>query len=163
MIQGFFDPALAARGQPWPRVRAAVVLPGLAAKPMAGSFVLDTGAMRSCLHPVDAIYVGLTRGQLMTPQLWPRKVSSQGVGGSMEYFEAQAELAFLDGASSALIAVQTDIEVAPLRPETESLPSLLGWDVLREFRLALDWDRREVTLNPIAGGQWRRLSVPPRR
>jgi len=81
----------------------------------------------------------------------------------MEYFEAQAELAFLDGASSALIAVQTDIEVAPLRPETESLPSLLGWDVLREFRLALDWDRREVTLNPIAGGQWRRLSVPPRR
>ncbi|MBI2761680.1 MAG: hypothetical protein HYX51_09675 [Chloroflexi bacterium] len=40
------------------------------------------------------------------------------------------------------------IRLAALSPANGNLPSLLGWDVLRRFRLTTDWDTCEVLLEP---------------
>jgi hypothetical protein len=36
--------------------------------------------------------------------------------------------------------------VAPLTEASETLPSVLGWDVLQRFRVTLDWQNRHIAL-----------------
>jgi hypothetical protein len=43
--------------------------------------------------------------------------------------------------------LQQDIRIAPLLPQTQRLPSLLGWDVLRHFRLVLDHSAGSVEVH----------------
>ena len=42
--------------------------------------------------------------------------------------------------------IQSDLWIARPSPANDSLESLLGWDVLRHFRLELEWARRHITL-----------------
>lgn len=51
MIEGFFDDGVP---RPLPRVALAVSIPKLVPTPRVVKFVVDTGAMQSCVHPVDA-------------------------------------------------------------------------------------------------------------
>ncbi|MGH2610407.1 MAG: hypothetical protein ACRDHF_15105 [Tepidiformaceae bacterium] len=45
--------------------------------------------------------------------------------------------------------VQTTLYVATPSAANREFPSLLGWDVLRHFDLAISWDRRAVTLERV--------------
>ncbi len=42
-----------------------------------------------------------------------------------------------------------EIAVAQLRPDNQGLPSLLGWDVLRHFRITAEWTSRRISLERV--------------
>lgn len=144
MIRGAFDPS-----DPYPKpwVRVFIFLAGISPTWTEVRFLLDTGAGRTCLHPRDAIAVGVTTTALITATAWPRVVKLTGVGGTMTYFETEASLAFpqVDG---SLHLVDHKILVAQARRTNTRLPSLLGWDTLRGFRLSIDHDAGVIELDP---------------
>ena len=144
MIRGEFDPS-----DPYPKpwVRVFVFLAGISAKWTEVRFLIDTGAGMTCLHPRDAIAVGVTTTALMTPTVWPRVVRLSGVGGTMAYFETDASVAFpqIDG---SLHLIDQKILVAQARRTNTRLPSLLGWDLLRGFRLNIDQDIGLIEMDP---------------
>ena len=148
MIAGYFDPA---RDTPWPIVPTAVSVDAMSRRPATVKFVLDTGAMRTCLHPIDARALGFTPAQLAAPGLSARTIPLSGVGGGFDYFVVEARLGLLHRDEGRWRIIDTQLLIAPLRPETQSLPSLLGWDVLQYFRIDLDWAERRVALHERLG------------
>lgn len=108
------------------------------------TFLLDTGASHTILHPAQAVAVGFTLDHLQTPQPWDREAVS-GVGGDVTNYVLPAGYGFYfpDGSTKMLRGA---IRVAPLTPQSVSLPSLLGWDVLQHFRVVTDWAADEVSL-----------------
>ncbi len=84
MIRGEFGPA----GQP--------VVEGYLTLPRFGigrniTFLVDTGASATCLHPRDGTLAAIPFDQLGNP------VTSNGVGGPATYFRERAVLEFVDG------------------------------------------------------------------
>lgn len=144
MIRGEFDPS-----DPYPKpwVRVLVFLTDISSTWTEVRLLLDTGAGVTCLHPRDAIAVGVTTTALITPTVWPRVVKLTGVGGPMTYFETDASLAFpqIDG---SLHLIDQTILVAQARRTNTRLPSLLGWDLLRGFRLNIDQEIGPIELDP---------------
>ncbi len=72
--------------------------------------------------------------------------SLSGIGGAAEYFPVPAWYAFIQDDGSTITPLATEIWVAQLTPTNQVIPSLLGWDVLHRFRVALDWSQRAVAL-----------------
>ena len=146
MIRGEFD---ASDPYPKPWVRVFLFLAGISTTWTEVRFLLDTGAGKTCLHPRDAIAVGVATTALITPSSWPRVVNLSGVGGTMQYFETAASFGFpqVDG---NLHLIDQTILVAQARRTNTRLPSLLGWDVLRGFRLGIDLDVGRIELDPYA-------------
>lgn len=145
MIKGYFDnPAL----RPIPRVRVAVYLKTISAEWATIPFLLDTGATATCVHPVDAVsQIGISPTQLVQPGYWPKAETVTGVGGNPIYFVCDAFYAFRQE-DSTLHFIDGEIRVAQTTPSNGNLPSLLGWDVLQHFDLALDWREQKIELNP---------------
>ena len=135
MIRGFFD----SRDQwPVPRLRVAVYIPGIKEDWVYVNFVIDTGSSSTCLHPLDAtIGMGIAPGRLALPQFWTEQTDHGGIGGSALYFPVEAHYAFLREDDEWKI-IEDRIEIAQLRAANTQLPSLLGWNVLKHFRLNID-------------------------
>lgn len=76
---------------------------------------------------------------------WRLVEVAQGVGGVATYFVVPCEYGFLheDG---QLQYIAGEIRIAQLTPGNETLPSLLGRDVLAHFRLTVVLASGEVTL-----------------
>ena len=143
MIAGYFHPSFA---HPLPMVQVGLFLPGITLDWVLVDFLLDTGADTTALHPPDAIFrVGIDRAALHQPSLWPNRRAASGVGGSSEYYRHPAHYAFRH-ADGRVQTVRTDLWIARPGPANDSLESLLGWDVLRHFRLEFDWARRRIVL-----------------
>ncbi len=143
MISGFFDPTVS---WPVPKVRAAVFLEGVSQRWAVVDFLLDTGAGTTMLSPRDSLVaVGINPVRLALPQYWSRREESLGIGGACTVYIVSAQYAFLhdDGEIQTL---QGEVRVAQLRSDNQQLPSLLGWDVLQAFDLALHWAGRRITL-----------------
>lgn len=146
MIHGEFDPA---DSYPKPWVRALVYLQGISQQWEQVRLLIDTGAARTCLHPADALAVGVPRRSLLRRQAWADPpIMVRGVGGSTEYYPASASLAF-ETVDGNLYAVDRQILVAKATPTNTRLPSLLGWDVLRDFHLSIRHDTGIVGLEPL--------------
>ncbi|MGI8549827.1 MAG: hypothetical protein ACR2PL_03360 [Dehalococcoidia bacterium] len=110
-------------------------------------FLLDTGAAVTCLHPLDArSRIEVERSQLQGLQPWGRLIDVVGIGGSVSYYVTRATYTFRqeDGHQRS---IDGQIQIAQVRREVQTLPSLLGWDVLQHFRIVADWAAREVTLD----------------
>ncbi len=138
MISGFFAPSVF----PHPLVRVAVRIPSFSSQFLVAPFVIDTGAAFSCIHAIDATDIfGIPRTAL-DPSRWSGAQTGAGVGGSLRYLEVPATYGFpLDEGGAEF--VEGTVRIGELK--SGSLPSLLGWDVLRHFRIVIDGDT-SVTL-----------------
>lgn len=131
-----------------PTVRAWVAIPNLGT---FGDvlFLVDTGATRTILHPID-----LSRTDTPAPPYANAPVhTAGGIGGSVDYAEVRAHVYFLDTGifrrslreftvGLSLPATQADYN------KTASLPSLLGRDILDQCRCTFDYKRNRVSLSP---------------
>jgi hypothetical protein len=108
--------------------------------------VVDTGAAITCLSPRDAVRVGVPQTTLADPSRWQSVESYSGVGGDTTYLVVPTWYRFLheDGTTQHVDAA---INIMPRLPQTQQMPSLLGWDVLAQFRLTMDWSQRSVELH----------------
>ena len=148
MIPGFYDPNLP--GWPVPRVRAALFLPsvpGVQNPQWFGvDFLIDTGASTSCLHPIDSIRgANIPILTLLQDQHWSQQRDHGGIGGSAVYFPVPAVYAFMQ-ADGQWKVVNGEIEIAQLTLTNTRIPSLLGWDILQQFKLWFDWTGRTIGL-----------------
>ncbi|MDE2670017.1 MAG: hypothetical protein OXI51_10230 [Chloroflexota bacterium] len=140
MISGYFS---AKWGCPFVWVRLTV--PGRPPQPIP--FLIDTGSATSIVHAKDA----RTRLDLavsgLDPAAWPpgEIVRRRGVAGVALSRPMNAVFNFVheDGTAETIAGT---VELGALN--TEHLPSLLGWDVLRHFRLDLNASRGSVALLP---------------
>lgn len=135
MIRGEFGPA----GQP--------VVEGYLTLPRFGTtrnltFLVDTGANATCIHPRDGILAATPFGQLGNP------VTSHGVGGPATYYRERAILEFVDGDAREIRSYEVDVLIAkPAADPMHSmnrLPSLLGRDIIDRWRMV--YDRTEDVL-----------------
>jgi hypothetical protein len=94
------------------------------------SFILDTGADKSLLMPIDAERLGVDFKKL------ERTDESRGVGGLSRQFVEPAILAFTDG--SFLHVYQIPMRIAVPNPEIMDIPSLLGRDVIDRWSVTYD-------------------------
>jgi hypothetical protein len=144
VIRGYFN---LGSGWPVPWVQVNLFLPGHSQDWQPVEFLLDTGAAMTCLHPRDAMLVGVEPVRLTSAASWPRLEQSFGVGGAAAIFVTPARYAFERDDLPPYI-IEGEIRVAQLSLGNQRLPSLLGWDVLKHFALSIDQDTGEVTLRP---------------
>ena len=123
MIVGHFD----AFGRPY--VKGRVIIPRLDVSENV-SFLVDTGADSTCLHPRDALGAGVPFGRLRNREL------SRGIGGSSPYFHEPATLVFPDGRAARLYGV--GLLIAEPDEANGNLPSLLGRNVINHWYMAYD-------------------------
>ena len=110
-------------------------------------FLIDTGSSTTVIHARDAFHKLRLREADLDPRTWPDDEirMSTGIGGAARYrlLSASYEFAHDDGTVEAIAGT---LELGGV--ESEGLPSLLGWDVLRHFRLDLNASRGSVALLP---------------
>jgi predicted aspartyl protease len=96
-------------------------------------FLLDTGATQSILTPIDADALGLEPKGLFPD---PRAQTAPGFGGDVRFIATAADLMFgaVDDPGPPLRMILGIVE--PTR-RSLALPSVLGMDFLRHFRLTL--------------------------
>ena len=118
-------------------------------------FLIDTGTDATVLHPTDAH--SILGADLYTIDFDhdPRRTTGEGVGGAAERVVRDAALT-LQSEDRRLHPIETPILIArptPAEPGEHGnwrLPSLLGRDFLRHFRLELlCGDRRRVALETL--------------
>ena len=143
MIRGHFG---SLSGSRVPLVPVSVVLPGIVDRWRTVDFLVDTGCTHSILQPNDAAEnFGIPRERLQQPALWPAAIAGQGIGGSARLFPVQALYRFVDE-QGRFEDMEGQILIAQLVSANEVLPSLLGWDVLKEFDISLNQRAGTVTL-----------------
>jgi hypothetical protein len=151
VIPGFFDPA--SPTWPVPKVRAALILPGISPKVAIVEFLLDTGASTTSLHPSDAISAaGIDPTKLADPTHWANPQAHHGIGGGCTYYPVSATYGFLK-ADGSVHVLHGAISIAQLTPVNQTIPSLLGWDLLQYFRLLSDWPARRLELEELSASQ----------
>ncbi|MDA0270703.1 MAG: hypothetical protein DWG83_00900 [Chloroflexi bacterium] len=107
------------------------------------AFLVDTGADLTVLHAHDAarLIPGHADGTWKPSQLQ----TVGGIGGTAEYGSTCVQLLFTDEDGHITLAEQPVIVALPGAGITRS-PSLLGHDVLNQFRVTVDARSGTVTL-----------------
>ncbi len=129
MILGEFGPT----GQPF--VEGFLTLPRFGITRNI-TFLVDTGAHATCIHPRDGVPAAIPFDQLEAP------ATSYGVGGSATYFRERAVLEFVDGDAREIRSYEVDVLIA--KPATDPMhsmnriPSLLGRDIIGRWRMVYD-------------------------
>ena len=135
MILGEFGP----NGQPFIEVYLTLPRFGITRNL---TFLVDTGAYATCIHPRDGTLTAIPFDQLENP------VTSNGVGGPATYFRERAILEFVDGEAREIRSYEIDILIAKPPPDSghgsNRLPSLLGRDIIDRWRMV--YDRTESVL-----------------
>jgi hypothetical protein len=129
-----------------PVVRVSLHLPGITQDFTAIDFLVDTGATDTYLHPQDAmIKVGISPMILRDPRRWPNQLATNGVGGRVTCYVQPAVYVFHhdDGREQQ---ITHEIHIAPLTLTNATLPSLFGIDLLRHFRLSMDYVGQRLVL-----------------
>ena len=100
------------------------------------TFLVDTGADATCIHPQDGRLAAIPFEQLERP------IASNGVGGAATYFREPVVLEFVD--PEARQVHRHEVEVLIARPDPDPrhsinhLHSLLGRDIIDRWRLLYD-------------------------
>ena len=90
-------------------------------------FFVDTGASSTSIHPQDGEEAGLPYDRLQSPR------SVSGVGGQATYYSEPAVMYFIDEPQARLYFL--DLAIAEPTGANSNLPSLLGRDVLRNWKM----------------------------
>ena len=130
MIHGWFG----AQGRPY--VFAAVTLPRLGFTRRV-RLLVDTGADVTSLHPMDC--------QGIAYDLLVDTSETTGIGGISEYYREPALVTFRDHEESNLQVYRMFIDIARPTQYNDSVPSLLGQDILRNWRVIHDRIANELT------------------
>jgi len=111
-------------------------------------FMIDTGMTRSCLHPQDTIgKIAIEPAALADSARWPRKRTAGGIGGRVTNYVHDAQYLFHHEDGSVALSITTEtIELVPPTATNTAYPSLLGMDMLRYFRLRMDYASGIVVL-----------------
>jgi hypothetical protein len=124
MLEGRFgDPSGA------PYVEARVAIPRLRVNGLI-SFLVDTGADGTILMPADSLRLAIDFRALRRPMI------SEGIGGPARGFNEQMILSFSD--RKFIYSYLLDIEVAAPTKRNHRFPSLLGRDILDQWRIVLE-------------------------
>ena len=115
-----------------PYVHCGLSLPRLGIVVDDVTFLVDTGADSTYLHPRDSVEFSvpfdLLRGSSM----------SRGIGGTASYFPEPAVLVFTDEAAGQYYGYRISINVAKPDDVSDRIPSLLGRDVIRRWQMDYD-------------------------
>jgi hypothetical protein len=122
-----------------PYVDALASLPRLGLQGLV-SFMVDTGADGTVLMPTDAKRLGIDFGTLRNP------TTSEGIGGAAHGFFEEVILSFYDRRSVYFYLLH--VEIATPASYNQRFPSLLGRDVLKQWRCVLDTVRKKVVFTP---------------
>ena len=113
-----------------PYLEARIVFPGLG---VAGhiSFLVDTGADRTIIHPIDGARIGVDYGKLV----W--SASAVGVGGRTVKQAPERALVVFSQPDKALYVYELDVLIVPQDNVATSMriPSLLGRDILDRWEM----------------------------
>ena len=123
MIFGAFDED----GRPY--IRGQLAIPRLGVKGYV-TFLVDTGADSTCIHPEDARRVGIPFERLFDAGV------STGIGGNSVYFREPAVMSFTDEKIKRLYAVE--LLIGEPSDSSNRLPSLLGRNLLNRWRVEYD-------------------------
>lgn len=143
MIAGYFGLNLS---QAMPTVLVSLRLPGITKDVVAVEFLVDTGATNPFLHPLDSITrVGIDRAALADPSVWPTQHPVAGIGGNATYYRHEAVYIFThdDGSEQR---ITRSIHIARPSASNSKLPSLLGTNILRHFKVSIDYASQRVIL-----------------
>ena len=144
MIRGVFNPEFP--DYPLPLLRVALYLPRLVESWTLIDFLIDTGATTTSIHPSDADdALGIPEALLSSVDSWARRETHRGVGGEATFFVVPARYGLLDEHDEWMM-FDGHIRIAQLTESNLSLPSILGWDILRRFAITLDWSQKIVEL-----------------
>ena len=133
MIRGWFDEAER------PFVNAEIYLPRLRFSKRI-PFLVDTGADRTALHPVDCGEIPYTLlGDLS---------ESRGIGGSSRYHRELARIYFWDRERSCFQAYEQVIGIAEPTETNGWVPSLVGQDIIGRWRVVHDRPTNTLTFEP---------------
>ena len=155
-IEGWYRPLWRRPSAPY--VRAEVYLPRVE---MGGpvSFLVDTGADTTTLHPLDinALHIDVSK-------LDPKTLSrSHGVGGSQNHFSERAVLLFRGSPGGAYYwDGNVDIyDTTQAQPQgVVGLPSLLGRDFLNLCRLDAHPGLEQLLIHPYRTDHNGRVLIP---
>ena len=122
-----------------PYIEARVFLPRLKVRGNL-SFILDTGADQSLLMPLDGQRFGIEWDKL------DKSGKSTGIGGHLEHFIEPAVVVF--ASAETLYIYLIEIGISPPSHEIMKIPSLLGRDIIDQWRITYDKPGR-------VQGRWR--------
>jgi hypothetical protein len=129
-----------------PVVRVSLRLPRIARDFVSIDFLVDTGATESYLHPLDAkVRVGIDHATLTDPPRWLNRQVTHGIGGRVTCYVEPAVYVFHhdDGHEQQ---ITHEIHIAPPTATNAMLPSLLGIDMLRYFKVSMDYAGQRLVL-----------------
>jgi hypothetical protein len=154
MIRGaLFDPnASPQRRRPiWcvsPWVKADISIPKLG-KRRKVTFLVDTGADVTSLSVRDAVRLIGKRGFRQLSRL----KDLSGVGGKASYFEEPAQIVFrhddgtVEGFDFILYIAKPSRKKSRTLRQQLQLPSLLGKNIIFEFRMVMDYSKKQLFLD----------------
>jgi hypothetical protein len=106
------------------------------------SFLVDTGADRVVVMPLDGTRIGINYQTLTSP------IPSIGAGGLSINYQTPAVVVLLDVAGRLVFYSLTAL-VSSATPATMTLPSLLGRSVLDRCRMTYEPSAAKLELDPI--------------
>ena len=107
------------------------------------SFLVDTGADRSLLLPNDGMRIGIDYTKLTGD------AESIGVGGVCHNFVEPALIVFSEP-RRFLYVYSIDLVIAPPAPDIMDPPSLLGRDILNQWRMIYDPTKNRLTFHVVS-------------
>jgi|GraSoiStandDraft_4_1057263.scaffolds.fasta_scaffold490588_2 hypothetical protein len=90
--------------------------------------------------PTDSKKLGIDFRSLANPS------TSEGIGGAAQGFNETAVLSFSD--RSHVYSYLLTIEISAPTRRNHRFPSLLGRDILKQWRCVMDVDRGQITFTP---------------
>ena len=137
MLRGRFG---ATSGQPY--IEGLLLIPRLQISADI-SLIVDTGADNCVLTPLDGQRIGVNYAALNTP------IESVGFGGISTDFVEPAWLVFSEP-KRCLYAYKIGLLIATPTPDIQTLPSVLGRDVLDNWRMTYDKPKGRITFKVLS-------------
>ncbi len=124
-----------------PYIEGRLILPNLNIRGDI-SFLVDTGSDVSRLHPNDGIRLNIDYGQL------GGDAESVGTSGVSHDFIESAVVVFSEP-KRFLYAYNITLRIAPIDPEIMDLPSILGRDILDQWQMTYNPQKRRLVFRVI--------------
>lgn len=104
------------------------------------SFLIDTGADGTVLMPADSSKLGIDFRYLRDP------TTSAGIGGIAKGYAETGAISFADRRHIYTYVIK--LEIAAPTVHNRRFPSLLGRDLLKQWRLIMDARKNRITCTP---------------